>query len=64
MKPKQDWIVLLFVALFLTIPLSTIPGLFSVIFGLIGLITLALVAVTIWLWATRRAVKRKSDSLE
>ncbi len=47
MKIQPSWLVLAFVALFLAIPFSTIPGLFGVISVLIGLLTLMLAVLLV-----------------
>jgi hypothetical protein len=47
MRLKQDWLVFAFVVLFLTIPLSTLPGLFNIIGVLIGVIALAIVVLIV-----------------
>jgi hypothetical protein len=47
MKIQKDWLILAFIALFLTIPLSTLPGLFSIVGVLIGLITLVIVVLLV-----------------
>jgi hypothetical protein len=47
MKIQKDWLILAFIALFLTIPLSTLPGLFNIVGVLIGLITLVIVVLLV-----------------
>jgi hypothetical protein len=47
MKIQKDWLILAFIALFVTIPLSTLPGLFNIVGVLIGLITLAIVVLLV-----------------
>jgi hypothetical protein len=47
MKIQKDWLILAFIALFVTIPLSTLPGLFNIVGVLIGLITLAIVILLV-----------------
>lgn len=47
MKIRSEWLILAFVSLFLSIPLSTIPGLFEIVSVLIGLITLLLVVMIV-----------------
>ncbi len=54
MKIQPSWLLLAFVALFIAIPFSTIPGLFGVISVLIGLLTL-LLAILLVTSAVQRA---------
>ncbi len=47
MKVQPSWLILAFVALFIAIPFSTIPGLFGVISVLIGVLTLLLAVLLV-----------------
>jgi hypothetical protein len=47
MKIQKDWLILAFIALFLTIPLATLPGLFSIIGVLIGVITVIIAVLLV-----------------
>ena len=44
----SSWPILMFAILFITLPLSTIPGMFDFIFVILGLLTLATLAMLIW----------------
>ena len=50
MKIRQDLPLFVFIALFALIPLSTIPGLFSFIGVLLGVLTLVLIVVLVLSW--------------
>ena len=50
MKLRQDLPLFVFIALFALIPLSTIPGLFSIIGVLLGGMTLVLIVTLFWSW--------------
>ena len=43
----NSWPILAFVILFVTLPLSTIPGLFDFIFVVLGLITLVIAGLIV-----------------
>ena len=47
MKIQQSWLLLTFVALFVAIPFSTVPGLFGIVSVLIGLLTLLLLGLLV-----------------
>jgi hypothetical protein len=47
MKNRSEWLILAFIALFLAIPLSTIPGMFEVVSVLILVITLLLAVLIV-----------------
>ena len=44
----SSWPILIFAILFVVLPLSTIPGMFDFIFVILGLITVAILALLIW----------------
>ena len=44
----SSWPILIFAILFIVLPLSTIPGMFDFIFVILGLITVAILALLIW----------------
>jgi hypothetical protein len=47
MKIRQEWLILVFLALFLAIPLATIPGMFEIVGVLLGVLTLALLIMLV-----------------
>ena len=58
MKIQPSWLILTFVALFIAIPFSTIPGLFGVVSVLIGLLTLLLAVLLVASVVQRADVRR------
>jgi hypothetical protein len=54
MKIQSEWLILLFVALFLLIPMSTIAGLFEVVLGLVVLLAIGLLVMLILLALQRK----------
>lgn len=55
-----NWPMFVFVLMFLTLPLSTIPGMFELVFIVLGLFTVAIAALVIYsLVAGRKAAEQE-----